>query len=192
MVTSNVNPAIFKMSRWRVCMTWRATPAPWFTCWPQARFCHPHPVNLALTIVCWARSSHADTGYVWATRHWQQIDLSETILGLNSSEATGYIAQVLSLRSPLVFICLYSNLSGLLRNSRLGSNCLLGRDLVTIFQFRTWARISDAWPINLWPLVLRTVNLCVVRTSTITFLDQNWYLFTILAFWYVWMSLLVV
>ena len=54
----------------------------------------------------------------------------------------------------------------------------------------TWARISDAWPINLLALVLRTVNLCVVRTSTITFLDQNWDLFTILAFWYVWMSLL--
>ena len=54
----------------------------------------------------------------------------------------------------------------------------------------TWARISDAWPINVWALVLRTVNLCVVRTSTITFLDQNWYLSTILAFWYVWMSLL--
>ena len=35
---------------------------------------------------------------------------------------------------------------------------------------------------NLWALVLRFVNLCVVSTSTITFLDQNWYLFTILAF----------
>ena len=46
----------------------------------------------------------------------------------------------------------------------------------------TWARISDAWPINCWALVMRTVNLCVVRTSKITFLDQNLYLFTILAF----------
>ena len=27
---SNVNPAIFKMSRWRVCITWRPMPAPWF------------------------------------------------------------------------------------------------------------------------------------------------------------------
>ena len=44
------------------------------------------------------------------------------------------------------------------------------------------SRISDAWPTHLWALVQSTVNLCVVRTSTITFLDQNWYLFTILAF----------
>ena len=38
-------------------------------------------------------------------------------------------------------------------------------------------RLNDQTrPINVWALVLRTVNLCVVRTSTITFLDQNWYL----------------
>ena len=44
-------------------------------------------------------------------------------------------------------------------------------------------RLNDrARPINLWALVFGTVNVCVVRTSTKTFLDQNWYLFTILAF----------